>query len=161
MTDSHREDLVLGWDVGGTRSAAVVATREGKILERDEWESAVRRGPEAMIADFQWNALEDLFDEFNLTDEPGPGERRGWFYTGGGLPLNDDGTLLTTGHMHSRRLAPATATVYKEKILDKWPAKDDLQDETDPGKYCYPTDDQRDPPHATKPLDFTKSGSLR
>lgn len=52
MTDSHREDLVLGWDVGGTRSAAVVATREGKILDRDEWESAVRRGPEAMIADF-------------------------------------------------------------------------------------------------------------
>lgn len=43
---------VLGWNVGGTASSAVVGTPEGSVLERQGWPSGAARGPEAMIADF-------------------------------------------------------------------------------------------------------------
>lgn len=51
MTKTHTE-LFLGWDVGGTKSAAVVATLEGEVLDRQQWPSHAKRGPDAMLADF-------------------------------------------------------------------------------------------------------------
>ncbi|HOF17532.1 MAG TPA: ROK family protein [Phycisphaerae bacterium] len=49
----ERETLpILGWDVGGTKSAAVVATARGEVLDRAEWPSQAGRGPEPMIAEF-------------------------------------------------------------------------------------------------------------
>lgn len=47
-----RQRLFLGWDVGGTKSAAVVGTEGGAILGRAEWPSNAKLGPESMLADF-------------------------------------------------------------------------------------------------------------
>lgn len=44
--------LFLGFDVGGTKCAALLGNAAGEVLERKEWPSRVERGPEAMIADF-------------------------------------------------------------------------------------------------------------
>ena len=44
--------LVLGWDVGGTKSAALLGSAEGQIVERLEWPSRAERGPEPMLAEF-------------------------------------------------------------------------------------------------------------
>lgn len=41
--------LYLGLDVGGTKSAAIVGNARGDVLERTEWASEAKRGPEAMI----------------------------------------------------------------------------------------------------------------
>lgn len=46
------DPLYLGWDIGGTKSAAIVGTPGGQIVERIPWPSQAQRGPEAMIADF-------------------------------------------------------------------------------------------------------------
>ena len=46
------EALILGWDVGGTKSAAIVASRDGEILSRVQWPSLAERGWEAMLSDF-------------------------------------------------------------------------------------------------------------
>ena len=43
---------VLGWDVGGTKSAALLGSADGQILERLEWPSRAERGPEPMLAEF-------------------------------------------------------------------------------------------------------------
>ena len=47
-----REYPILGWDVGGTTSATVVATSAGKVLAREDWPSDAQRGWQAMLADF-------------------------------------------------------------------------------------------------------------
>ncbi|MBN1553652.1 MAG: ROK family protein [Phycisphaerae bacterium] len=52
MTSPKQDGLILGWDVGGTTSAVVVASRDGAILAREDWASDTQRGPEAMLADF-------------------------------------------------------------------------------------------------------------
>ena len=52
------ERAILGWDVGGTKSAAVVGTEDGEILARREWASRAHRGPDAMIAEFLPQARE-------------------------------------------------------------------------------------------------------
>lgn len=61
MTDK----LILGWDVGGTKSAAVVGTADGRILARKEWSSRVEIGPENMVAQF-------LVEARKLLAETGP-----------------------------------------------------------------------------------------
>ena len=43
--------LRLGLDVGGTKCAAVVGTREGEVLDRVQWPSEATRGPGPMIED--------------------------------------------------------------------------------------------------------------
>ena len=52
MARDKQDRPVLGWDVGGTKSAAVVGTTEGEILDRDEWDSQAHRGHRAMLRDF-------------------------------------------------------------------------------------------------------------
>ncbi|NNM89188.1 MAG: ROK family protein [Phycisphaerae bacterium] len=47
----HKQ-FYLGWDIGGTKSAAIVGTPDGQIVARIPWPSQVQRGPDAMIADF-------------------------------------------------------------------------------------------------------------
>lgn len=49
---NRKKTMYLGWDVGGTKSAAVVGSGEGTILDRQEWPSNAPAGPEAMLADF-------------------------------------------------------------------------------------------------------------
>ena len=49
---NRKKAIYLGWDVGGTKSAAVVGGDEGTILDRQEWPSNAPAGPEAMLADF-------------------------------------------------------------------------------------------------------------
>jgi len=45
-------DVYLGWDIGGTKSSAVVGTANGRVLRRASWPSQTERGPEAMLHDF-------------------------------------------------------------------------------------------------------------
>ncbi|MBA8879625.1 ROK family protein [Phyllobacterium myrsinacearum] len=42
---------LLGLDIGGTKTAAVIGTEEGAILQRIEFTSRATRGPEALIDD--------------------------------------------------------------------------------------------------------------
>ncbi len=49
---SNPKHLFLGWDIGGTKSSAVVGTSEGTILGRASWPSLTGRGPNAMLQDF-------------------------------------------------------------------------------------------------------------
>lgn len=58
--------LYLGWDVGGTKSSAVVGTAAGEILRNITWLSQTERGPEAMRRDFleKLPALEREFGGF-------------------------------------------------------------------------------------------------
>ncbi len=43
--------LLIGFDIGGTKSAVVVGTDTGEIIDRQEWASDAWRGPQAMIED--------------------------------------------------------------------------------------------------------------
>ena len=56
MAKQNADELWLGWDVGGTQSAAVVGTSGGEILARAEWASNAQAGSEAMIDEFLSNA---------------------------------------------------------------------------------------------------------
>ena len=56
----------LGWDIGGTKSAAIVGTPGGQIVARIPWPSQAQRGPEAMIADFL-NAASKLRQDYPIT----------------------------------------------------------------------------------------------
>lgn len=47
---------ILGWDIGGTKCAAVVGTPRGDIVARAEWSSASTMGPSAMIEEFRTKA---------------------------------------------------------------------------------------------------------
>jgi glucokinase len=47
---------ILGWDVGGTKCAAVVGGADGEILDRLEWSTASTIGPVKMIQEFQQRA---------------------------------------------------------------------------------------------------------
>ena len=48
----QNEELILGWDVGGTKSAAVVGTARGEVLVREAWASDAGTGPAKMRAVF-------------------------------------------------------------------------------------------------------------
>jgi glucokinase len=52
LSETQDSGLVLGWDVGGTKSAALIATAGGQVLSRREWPSLAQRGPEPMIREF-------------------------------------------------------------------------------------------------------------
>jgi len=45
-------EMWLGWDVGGTKSAAVVGTSDGEIIDRQQWPSNATTGADAMIEAF-------------------------------------------------------------------------------------------------------------
>ena len=87
---------------------------------------------QSVITSDQWDAMRDVWDEFNMgpyNDEVPKtsrltARRRGWFYTGGGLPLTDQGALDTTSLMHNRVIGPATPQVYYDNILEHWQDKD-------------------------------------
>ncbi len=46
------QQFYLGWDVGGTKSAAIVGNADGEVIARSQWLSEAGRGPDAMIAQF-------------------------------------------------------------------------------------------------------------
>lgn len=61
----HRNDidkmtLLLGIDIGGTKSAVVAGTSAGEVLARREWPSRADRGPEPMLREIEENARELL-----------------------------------------------------------------------------------------------------
>ncbi len=51
---------LLGLDIGGTKSVAVIGAVEGEIIERRAWASNAERGPEAMLADIRERSRELL-----------------------------------------------------------------------------------------------------
>lgn len=52
VTHDPDAPLYLGFDVGGTKCAAIVGTADGQVLDRQQWPARAERGPKAMIADF-------------------------------------------------------------------------------------------------------------
>ena len=52
MADNEQTVPILGWDVGGTKSAVIVATSAGAVVDRSEWPSNAPAGPDAMLRDF-------------------------------------------------------------------------------------------------------------
>lgn len=88
---------------------------------------------EDVVTADSWDALTILFDDLNLAADHsdfsrnagGYKQRRAWFYTGGGMPLDDSGALDTTGLMRQRQVAPATPDIYRTTILQEWTGKDD------------------------------------
>ena len=52
MSRSSDDTPILGWDVGGTTCAAVVASPAGEVLDRAEWPANAPAGPDAMLRDF-------------------------------------------------------------------------------------------------------------
>ncbi|MFA7344337.1 MAG: ROK family protein [Terrimicrobiaceae bacterium] len=62
-----KSDRFIGWDIGGTKSSAVVGTCGGEILARRTWPSETSKGPEAMRGDFLANlgALKERYGEFS------------------------------------------------------------------------------------------------
>jgi glucokinase len=45
-----KQDILLGLDIGGTKSSAILATRDGEILDRESGPTEVEEGPRATIA---------------------------------------------------------------------------------------------------------------
>ncbi|HUU59509.1 MAG TPA: ROK family protein [Phycisphaerae bacterium] len=62
MAQETQQQLWLGWDVGGTKSAAVVGASDGTILDRAEWPSIAANGPDPMIREFLSRARAMLDD---------------------------------------------------------------------------------------------------
>ena len=52
-TDNSR---LLGIDIGGTKTALVIGTADGRILHREQFDSGASRGPDAMLADIDARA---------------------------------------------------------------------------------------------------------
>jgi hypothetical protein len=84
------------------------------------------------ISAVQWTALIDTWNEFALSDHnvrglgvwPPDETRRGWFYTGGGISLDDDGNVTQNAEMRARIIAPLTSSFYRSEILDGWTDQD-------------------------------------
>jgi glucokinase len=94
---------LLGWDVGGTKCAAVVGTGDGDIVDRVEWLSASTRGPSAMIEAFRKHA--SMF-----------AERFGLF---GGIGVSIGGPLnMRTGAVLSPPHLPSWDDVPLKAILE-------------------------------------------
>jgi glucokinase len=89
-------DTILGYDVGGTQSGLVLATRRGELIETRTWPSNVDRGPDAMVAEFIEHARP-------LVDAHGDGLAACGVSVGG--PLN-----------------PLTGVVYSPPHLPGWDA---------------------------------------
>ena len=90
MSQDNPKACYLGWDVGGTKSAAVVGNADGDILNRLEWPSHTHRGPQAMLEQFLTHA------RTLLAEQPGVG---GVGVSIGG-PLNAvSGTILSPPHL--------------------------------------------------------------
>lgn len=81
---------------------------------------------EHAIEDYQWAAMEAIWDEFGLSDhtDDAAGLRRGWFYTGSGLALGDDGAINPTGNMGNRVVGPLNADAFLTGVLNQWAARD-------------------------------------
>lgn len=50
--------LLLGIDVGGSKSAVIAGNSDGEVLDRREWPSQAERGPEAMLREIETHARE-------------------------------------------------------------------------------------------------------
>lgn len=82
-----------------------------------------------IITDTQMAAMKAVWDDLGLSDHNERDgvsfyadgyARRGWFYTGGGLCVNEAGEVLDNGRMSLRIIPPANAALYREAVLDKW-----------------------------------------
>ncbi len=97
--------LILGWDVGGTKSGAVVGTSEGEVLDDHTWPSETQAGPAAMRRQFLEHAR-SLLERFPDVEAVGVSV---------GGPLN-----------------PLTGIIYSPPHLPGWdniPLADDLRRE--------------------------------
>lgn len=96
----------------------------------------IRNTSDKCVLDDQWDAMEGCWDTFQLADKNNRAtsvskhqsgdnwSRRAWFYTGGGMTLDDNGNVLQSAEMDGRIVAPCTASFYKTQILDNWSTKD-------------------------------------
>jgi len=108
MSVGDESFLVLGWDVGGTMSGAVVGTAAGEILLDENWPSLVDRGPDAMLEDFLASARRMLASR--------PSVASVGVSIGG--PMNArTGTILSPPHLPGWDRIPLRATLERELSL--------------------------------------------
>jgi glucokinase len=100
---------VLGWNIGGTTSSALLGTADGKIIARREWSSHVELGCEAMIARFLDVARE-------LTDQ---GEAIAGLGVSIGGPMNPlTGEILSPPHLPGWDAVPLATRLHEALTLD-------------------------------------------
>jgi glucokinase len=80
------QDRILGFDVGGTKSAVIVGTAEGRVIARSQFASQAQRGAQGMIADMLVHAK-------SLLAEHGPVRCAG--VSIGGPLVPDQGLILS------------------------------------------------------------------
>ena len=56
ISGGAQSHIYLGWDIGGTKSAAIVGNSEGEILARRQWPSQAGLGPGHMFEQFKREA---------------------------------------------------------------------------------------------------------
>jgi glucokinase len=56
MAAAMADELILGLDVGGTKCVALLGTRQGEILKREQWASEACRGAEHMLESLRCQA---------------------------------------------------------------------------------------------------------
>lgn len=109
------ERYILGWDVGGTKCAAVVGSPRGEVVARAEWSSESTKGPSAMIEAFGKHAA--IFSEKY-------GEFAGVGVSIGG-PLNTKtGVVLSPPHLPGWDEVPLQATLqdtFSHYLVSKAP----------------------------------------
>lgn len=98
------EITFIGWDVGGSKSSAVIGSADGRVLARETWPSRTERGPDAMIDDF-FSALDPLIERF-------PNSVAAGVSIGG--PMNPVyGTILSPPHLPGWDNLPLRDTLMK------------------------------------------------
>lgn len=106
-----RGDLILGLDVGGTKTAVVIGTRAGEVRQRWEFSSAAERGFEAMWQDICERAGEALAAE----------PRVGAIGVSIGGPMDPhEGVILGPPHLPGWDRVPLRALLEERFSLPTW-----------------------------------------
>lgn len=106
-----RGDLILGLDVGGTKTAVLIGTRAGEVRQRWEFASAAERGFEAMWQDICERAGEALAAE----------PRVGAIGVSIGGPMDPyEGVILGPPHLPGWDRVPLRALLEERFSLPTW-----------------------------------------
>lgn len=78
--------LLLGIDIGGTKTAVILGTTAGEVLDRCEWASRAERGPQAMLAEVITAARKFSFDAVGVSIGGPLNSPKGIIYSPPNLP---------------------------------------------------------------------------
>lgn len=79
-------NLILGIDIGGTKTAVIEGSSDGKVLKRHEWPSRSERGPQAMVSEIVVAARRFSFETIGVAIGGPLNSREGIIYSPPNLP---------------------------------------------------------------------------